>query len=421
MTENAGASDGTGSRLVVREDLGGYGASNPALTSIAGVELVKPFVLLCGPNGSGKTSMLRMIRAAMGLTGERQGSARGDEFAPPIKLPECDGDLGKMAAWASSFRGGNLAKGLPGVLDVRALGWRGQRSWLFDSRSETQMTSAATFDDDIGYHASMIMGGASRRSHGEVLRGGWFRAVQWGLGLSDVPDAYDTPHRLPESRRELFKAVSSDAQRPSERWLLLDEPEAALDMDAQVVGLATLIRNAAFGSLRVFCASHSPLFAAGLADDPSVQVVDLGSRTKGLSWFSVQKVALANAADPATLDKMSNKVVENIKAHAEAERKAVADKAEADLTKAWKGLTPRLQAFIVLAAGLPDGVLPRALKTGTRLRDTDVMDMYDRGLVSNRREVTQLTPMGFQAAARIQALGLPPYTPPTPRKKAAKT
>jgi ABC-type hemin transport system ATPase subunit len=74
-----------------------------------------------------------------------------------------------------------------------------------------------------------------------------------------------------------------DGERSTERWLLLDEPEAALDIEAVMIGLSLLIRAAAPAKLRVLCASHGPMFAAGMAEDPNVQVVDLGGAQP---WFA---------------------------------------------------------------------------------------------------------------------------------------
>lgn len=391
-------------RLAVRSDLGGYAAALPQLAAVAKVGIEKPFVLLCGHNGSGKTALLHMLRNAIGLSGARAGRAGGGEFERLLDPEEAGGDPGKLAAWRGGFARGKMPDKSPGVLDLGALGWAGQRTWLFDSRGETEMLGSSAFDEDIGYHAAMLVGGAKRASHGQALRHGWTQALRWGAGGLEAPDPYDEGRRLPPARRELLKLAMGDAkERPAERWLLLDEPEVALDAEAQFLGFATLIRHAAPGRLRVFCASHSPLFAAGLADDPNVQVLDLGGEAR--PWFAVQKAALIRAADPAALAKAAEDVALRFRI-ADLEEKVRAREAfEAKVDEALKGLTPRLRGFLVAALSSPKHALDGKDENGKAVGDAGLDSLDHRGLARvegfARKRTGFLTELGVAAARRL--------------------
>lgn len=392
-------------RMVARSDLGGYAADKPSVSKVAGTQIEKPFVLLCGPNGSGKTAILRMMRAAMGVEGERAGRI-WSQHTRHASLESCSGDLGKLAAYVYGFDGPKLPRDHPGVLDVGAMGWSGQPSWLFDSRAETKMIGASAFDDDLAYHANALVSGAGRVSHGQMLRVGWTNALEWALGHSDTPDPYDA-ERLPEVKAELLAAVAPTG-RSGERWLLLDEPEAALDAEILAVGLAVLLEHAELGKLRVFVASHSPLFAAGLAQHPSVQVLDFGD-TK--PWLATQQRALEIAGQPAELARIAKVVAGNIRANREAELAAKAGEERKAIRTALNRLSEPAKDLLV-----------KLHEAGGTLRFTrqsapprTAMDTLDRRKLLKRTGFgaspeLALSPLG-QAAAAVLAEQLPPPAP----------
>ncbi len=338
-------------RLVTRDDLGGYAASKAKLD----VEVTKPFVLLCGPNGSGKTATLRMMRSAMGLTGERAGATGVEDFGPrPIGVDEAHGDLGKLAAMRSRFGGDpEMPRDSAGVLDVSAMGWRGQRTWLFDSRFETLRLSPSHFEaGNLLDHASAMLG-ARQASHGEAIRHAWMQAMRFASGTGQAWDPYDLPDRLPPNLRALRDAAIGTGARPEERWLLLDEPEVAVDLNAFSTGLALMLEVAGPGRLRVFCASHSPLFPAGLADHPKVQVVDVGP----VPWLERQRTIFDMMRDPARMSPVGARVLADLRAD-ELLRKATAEAEETrGRREEAKGLSKKGKAILLAVAEAPGGLL----------------------------------------------------------------
>lgn len=385
-------------RFVVRKDLGGYASSSKSLAALADVEITKPFVLLCGPNGSGKTALLQMLRASIGVEGERAGRIQS-QHSRPADPKDCASDLGKLAAFRYSFDGVKLPKDMPGVLDVEAIGWSGQRTWLFDTRAETKMIGASAFDEDLLYHANALVSGAGRVSHGEMLRNGWSTAMQWALGFGSFEDPYDD-RRRPPAREALYAALVK-GERPAERWLLLDEPELALDASATSLGFSLFLENAAVGKLRVFCASHSPLFAAGLADHPNIQVIDLGGEQ---SWLSVQRRSLEVAKSPDLVAKIAADVLANIRKHDEQVRAAQEKAAKKAVSDAISRLGEAAKATLLAVAASPAGRL-RIKSSEFSRASVDVLEnrkLIKRDGFGQERELV-LTELGKAGAEAIKA------------------
>lgn len=418
------AREGVPMRISVRSDLGGYAVGLPGIRAVEGVEITKPFVLFVGANGSGKTALIRMMRAAMGLDGDRTGHA-GDTVADDrTRLPtleECENDLGRMAACVSGRVSGiRMDQRDPGVLDVAELGWRGERSWLYSSRSETVLRASPTFDRDIGYHAGMLADTGPRASHGQVLRGAWGHTLRWAHASLTHDDPYDRPEDLAPVRRALWDAVRARdgdpaAPRPRERWVFLDEPEVALDMHSLLWGLSALVHNAAPGRLRVFCASHSPLFAAGLADHPNVQVVDLGAEVAGenngfdtAEWFRLQRNALRLAADRGATDGFALEVALRCQAQGEHERQERERAARARMAAALRGMTPFMKGLLMGALDAGEGEVALAVD-GKRVPWRTVFSLRDRGIVRTegmgRSERAWLTPFGGEVARHLAGSG----------------
>ena len=277
----------------------GYADEQLRPTFAQGVAIDRPFVLLAGPNGAGKSAVLRGIRSTIGLTGERFGSAGtvlGAEGTRHAKSEE---------RTSPSF----LPRDKPGaVFDIEALGWEGQTCYLFDSRAASQMANKASFDDDdMLYHISLIAGGGSQVSHGQFVTKTWNEAIEWACG---APIEERNGRDWNGERIAVAESLGGSTTE-SERWLLLDEPEGAIDIERLLVGMAALLHAAEIGKLRVFCSSHSLIFHAGLADHPKMQVIDLKSQQQ-YPWMDVQKRAMAAAGNSDWLAAVGKDIVEKI-------------------------------------------------------------------------------------------------------------
>lgn len=385
-------------RFVVRSDLGGYAGAKDELLALADVEIERPFVLLTGPNGAGKSALLRMIRASIGLGGERAGHL-GTEFSRPVEKDEASDDLGKLAAYVHGFDGPKAPRDFPGVLDVRQLGWTGQRTWLFDSRAETNLVAASSFGADMMHQVAMVVGGAARVSHGQLLRRSWGDALHWALGYDPGRDPYDSSH-VPDGRKALLDALAP-AGRSEERWLFLDEVEVALDIEQLVVGLSLLLETAEIGKLRVFCASHSPLFAAGMADHWSVQVVDLGGPKP---WLVAQKAAMTIASSPSEISRIAGVVTKNInEQQASIARKAAADRQKA-VTQAISRLSRPATALLLELADAGGAVTfsRKSLPSFSVIDTLERRELIKRSGFSSEYTLS-LTAIGKAGAERIIA------------------
>lgn len=377
-------------KIIIRNDLGGYAANAPALSAIDGTELGKPFILLCGPNGAGKSALLRMMRAATGVYGDRQGRF-GGQIGQPLDPALCGGDLGKLGAFRHApFEGACMPKDAPGVVDVAALGWRGQPTWFFSSRSETSLIDATAFGDDMMHQANMLVGGGKRRSHGQLLRHSWHEAQQWALGLGEWPYPYFDG--IPASARSMLDALGIET--PSEeRWLFLDEPETAVDADALASGLALLLTKAEIGKLRVFCASHSFLFPAGMADHANVQVIDLGTSTP---WLDIQRFALSLAKSTEETTEVATAVeIGMLSSHLKEESRRKRE-ADTEIKTAIGRMSARPKALLLKIAAA-DG--PYVLQEDDRTATIDALDV--RRLIQREGRgwnALKLTPLGRKVA-----------------------
>ena len=400
-------------KISIRTDLGGYATALPGVAGLQGLEITKPFVLFVGPNGAGKTALLRMMRATMGLEGECSGEARRDG-APSAAVAECGGDPALLAALVAARNGAvALDPGHPGMLDVAELGWQGQRSWLYSSRQETAMLAAASIDLDLGIPVSTFDHGP-KASHGQILRGAWGQALRWAHGAIQSADPFDAPHALPPARRALWDMVrgeGSDQPRPAERWLFLDEPEVALDMHSLLWGLSALVQNCALGRLRVFCASHSPLFAAGLADHPNVQVVDFGSQVAGDGngwepgdWFPVQRNALKLVRDMDAIDGFALEVSMRCRVEAKHNKRRAEAQERDRVAKAMRGLSPVMKSMLLRVEANP-GLDASHHPDGKPIPDRTITAMQLRGLIRISRaggnQAFFPTPLGQTVASLL--------------------
>lgn len=248
-------------QIKFRKEAGGYALKALEESGIDGTTIDKPFLFIAGSNGSGKSALMRSIRSSIGLKGEREGT--------PFEIKERPDLLASMPDEH------------PALLDLEALGWRDQKTYFFDSRATSVIAKASTFDDDdIFHHVSMIAGGGSRCSHGEFVGRDWWGALEW--------------------------AITKPQKGDGEKWLFLDEPETAIDSEKLIIGLAALLEAAKPGRLRIFCASHSLLFASGLADHQKVQTIDLDSN---IGWLTTTKIALDLASNADKLADLGKSIV----------------------------------------------------------------------------------------------------------------
>ena len=304
-------------RLVLRSDLGGRAAALPALAGLGAVRVKRPFALLVGGNGSGKSSLFAALRQATGLTGPGLGHfPEARTLERPLAFPSAwarnsePADLARHALMLQSDRWnardeGKLPEDAVGVLDPVALEWTGQQVWLHDGR---------VIDDHSISLRTMEMAARRRscddraRSHGEQMTGRLRYAIAWTLGMFDLRDPYDMPdpekqdarsdlrHEREAVPREIFARLAGHRPgapgRNPERWLILDEPETGLDPVTFARLMAMLAEGAGPGRARVLCATHAPL-ALELASHPNVQVIDMDG------YASRMRAARETLRDPA--------------------------------------------------------------------------------------------------------------------------
>lgn len=383
-------------KFSLRSDLGGYAAEAPALKAIDGVEIEHPFVLLCGPNGSGKSALLGMMRRSMGLRGARAGMIGGDSMRP-LPMDAGSSDLARMAMDREIFQDSDgVPKSEPGILDVEALGWKGQRSWSFSSRSETELISSGSLGDDMHYQVNRLVDGARRSSHGQALKQAWDDALLWAAGLIHARDPYDLDD-LPPGRATLASKLWG-TERSAERWLLLDEPETAIDAEALATGLALLLETAEIGRLRVFCASHSFLFAAGMANHPKVQVLDLGQPSP---WLKMQQRALTMAMMPGKISDVGAAMAKRMQQGVEQQIAAEKEQSKKEVRKALYRLSEKALDCLIDLHGTDQGEMEFDRDEGPPRQSVEALER--RGLVDarlwGRRPSIRLTRLGKEAAA----------------------
>lgn len=291
-------------KLTLRRDLGGYAYDTIARAGVDGTVIDHPFVLLTGPNGSGKSALMQAMRATIGLRGVREGTLSAN-FGRTLEPESVGGDVGILATHVSKGREDPIIEDhVPAVLDLHDLGWLGQPTYYFDSREASGLATKGHFDDgDMGFHLSMIAGRRAKSSHGQFISHAWWTAIRWGAGINAGEDPW-TREVVTKARAHVRSKALDGAAPEKERWLFIDEPETALDAEALVAGLSVLLEIAAVGRLRVFCASHSLLFAAGLARDERIQTLDLGG-----DWLKIQRYALEITSDRERLGAMGRKML----------------------------------------------------------------------------------------------------------------
>ena len=296
-------------KLTLRRDLGGYALPVLEKAEIDGLELDRPFVLFTGPNGSGKSAVMRGIRASIGLRGERSGYI-DTPMRRHLTPEEAGNDPERLATHLMEMRGDTaVADHVPAAFSIRDLGWTGQATHLFDSRAASSMAKSASFDDDMAHHISLLAGGGSKVSHGQFVAKSWWEAIHWAAGVAELDDPWRGSRPSP-ARQFVRDHALGDAPPSQERWLFVDEPETAVDAEVLLVGLCILLRAAEIGRLRVFCASHSLLFAAGMTAHPKIQTVDMG-RPRG--WMATQEIALKVAADMGRIDDVGQDMLAKIR------------------------------------------------------------------------------------------------------------
>lgn len=209
--------------LAARAVTAGYGHGPPVLQDVS-LELERGrFLCLLGPNGTGKSTLLRVLA---GLVAVRSGGVDLD-----------GGDALGLGAAARARQIGFLPQEVQPAFPFRvdeavALGARvaGHGRW-FENRLSAEARAAVERAleavDAAGLSGRML----------ETLSGG-------------------------ERRRVLVASVL--AQEPA--YLLLDEPAAMLDLHHQAELFRTL-RRLAGGGLGVLCVTHDFNLAAGFADE----------------------------------------------------------------------------------------------------------------------------------------------------------
>ncbi len=354
-----------------RLDLGGYASEVPLVAKLAGTVLDRPMTVFWGPNGCGKTTVLRMMAAVTGLVGSGPGYlpfGAHKRRLPSLKAAE--GDIGILALAEGLPLGRHFRKakaeleplkerydwprGAPGVMDARALGWTGQRIWHYAGRDQITAGARTAFNsmEDMGAQIVRTLRSNSS-SFGQMLMPEVNTLLRWAFAVPGAPgDVFDLPPPEKEagSVNDVWSGAylapsivyeacsgrrSGDPGRPEERWLLLDEPETGLSIPIQVRLFAALMRAAETGPARVFLASHSPLVLT-MADSPLVQVVDMSG-----GWLEEAREAMRLLGTPAAfagagaaIEKGMRAAADKARREAEKERAARERKEETRRRKA---------------------------------------------------------------------------------------
>lgn len=288
-------------KLKLLPHLGGYAAKLLENNGFTDCEVTKPFVLLSGSNGSGKSSIIRGMRASMGLNKERFGTtdcfgrlSDKDKLTPEEAMTQVSKYDGKFQA----------ADHVPAVFSLKDMGWKGQPSYLFDARSVSGKVNMSAFDDhDFMNDVQMIVGGRTKVSHGQFVSRAWWGAIDWAIGITSSDNPWE---RLPGLKQKTYKKIIGKGAPSGERWLFIDEPETGIDAEVLVTGLSILLSACEVGKLRVFCASHSLLFPAGIADHEKVQTIEVEPTRP---WMNTQKIAMKIASNPEKLEEVSRKIL----------------------------------------------------------------------------------------------------------------
>lgn len=191
----------------------GYGTAPDVLRGLSLEVVPGEVVALLGPNGVGKTTLVRLIA---GLRKPRGGAISVGDWDVSARRPD------EMA---------------------RRVGYAFQHA--------DQQLFARSVREDVGFGPRMlgILGGSAAVT--EVL-------VE--LGLSEVMDAH--PYDLPAPMRKLVTLAGVLAMRPG--VLLLDEPTAGMDLAMRDLVVAAIRRRAAAGAT-VITVSHDLAFVAEIA------------------------------------------------------------------------------------------------------------------------------------------------------------
>ena len=174
----------------------------PAVAGVASLRLDAPITLLAGDNGTGKSTIVEAVAAAMGF------SDQGGELVRPMALPPVPRPV----------LGGALAPALSATKP---------RDGYF-LRAESFFNVAALVDEGGGRAADLSLYG-------------------------DVP-----LHR--QSHGQAFLALAAN-RFGGENLYVLDEPEAALSVSGALALLAVMVRAAESGA-QFIVATHSPVLLA---------------------------------------------------------------------------------------------------------------------------------------------------------------
>ena len=192
----------------------GFPFDVPAVAGLDDVRLDAPITLLAGDNGTGKSTIVEVIAAAMGFAAEGGELERAGEL-PAVPRPALGGALEPV------------------------LSSRKPRTGYF-LRAES-FFGVATFVD-----------GGSRFAPDLALYG--------GVPLHE------------QSHGQAFLALAANRFR-GESFYLLDEPEAALSVSGALALLAVMVRAAAAGA-QFIVATHSPVLLAC----PGARIYELDDR-----------------------------------------------------------------------------------------------------------------------------------------------
>lgn len=225
---------------------------------------------LVGPNGSGKTTTLRLLAGALPVQG-------GRIVLSGIDVTGLDQRRRVLAGVVRTFQSTALFPGLTVTEHLLAGARCTERSgvaWRAALRTPSWQTAA-------------------RRST---------RQVERTLRLAALAHRRDTtPERLTFGEQRLLQVARAASTRP--RVMLLDEPGAGMS-PAELEGLAAMVRSVARSGIAVLLVEHNMRFVAGLADRMTVladgRVLASGAPDVVRREASVRAAYLGAPAGPAS-------------------------------------------------------------------------------------------------------------------------